>query len=105
MTNEDENELLTLLGDIESVLVNNNWNDVIFGSDTKWHKGRHTGFANKIEQWINRMGLLDVYDKFPVDSTHIHTDLKSVSTIDHFLVNERLMQFIVDCQPLQIGDD
>lgn len=51
------------------------------------------------------MGLIDVYDKFPVDFTHIHTDMKSFSTIDHFMVNERLLNYIIDCQPLHLGDN
>ena len=58
-----------------------------------------------MERWIENVGLVDVFDKFPVDFTHIHTDMKSVSTIDHFLVNERLLQFIVDCRPLHLGDN
>ena len=43
---------------------------------------------------INRLGLMSTWDKFDCDFTHLHTDNKSVSKIDHFICNERLFNIL-----------
>ena len=58
-----------------------------------------------MEAFFTKIGLKSLWEKFPVDFTHVHTDLKSTSTIDHFLVNERLLDFIVDAGALHLGDN
>ena len=55
--------------------------------------------------FYEKVGLLSVWDKFPIDYTYIHTDLKSTSTLDHFLVNERLLDLVVDAGVLHFGDN
>ena len=40
-----------------------------------------------------------------VDYTHIHTDMRSTSVLDHFLVNERLVHLVEDCRVLHKGDN
>ena len=52
-----------------------------------------------------RLGLFDVWEKFPIAFTHTHTDFKSVSTIDRILVNERLLSYIVDAGVLHLADN
>ena len=37
--------------------------------------------------------------------THVHTDLKSTSILDNFLVNERLLGLVMDAGVLHLGDD
>ena len=54
---------------------------------------------------MNKIGLKSVWEKFPVNFTHIHTDFTSTSTIDHFLVNERLLDLIEDAGALHLGDN
>ena len=80
------------------------FDDIICGGDFNWHKGRETGFASTVDGFIERLGLVSVWDHFEVDFTHIHTDLKSVSTLDHFLVNKRLIEHI-ECSPFHLGDN
>ena len=46
-----------------------------------------------------------MWEKFPIDFTHLHTDSKSCSTIDHFFVNRRLLELIEDAGPLHLGDN
>ena len=53
----------------------------------------------------NKIGLESVWEEFPVNFTHIHTDLTSTSTIYHFLVNERLLDLIEDAGALHLGDN
>ena len=59
-------------------------------------RGRNTGFAQILENFVSKICLKDVWEKYPVNYTHIHTDLKSTSTLDRIMVNERLLSYIVD---------
>ena len=69
------------------------------------HKGRNTQHCLTIERALDKLGLKSVWDKFDCDFTHIHTDNKSVSKIDHFMCNERLFNFIEQCSPIHSGDN
>ena len=80
------------------------YDDVICSADMNWHKGRNTGFADMVERFVETSGLVSVWDHFDCDFSHIHVDLKSVSTIDHFLVNRRLIDHI-SCAPIHLGDN
>ena len=50
------------------------------------------------------MGLLDMWDTFPVDFTHIHTDMKSLSTLDRFLISPGLVPHVQDAGALHFRD-
>ena len=63
------------------------------------------GFALSVRQFLNRVNLCSLWESKNIDFTHIHTDNKSVSTIDHFIVNEQLLDLMVDCGPLHLGDN
>ena len=80
------------------------YDDVICGGDLNWHKGRNTGFASTVERFCDNAGLISCWDQNECDFTHIHVDLKSVTTLDHFLVNRRLLEFI-ECTPIHLGDN
>ena len=54
---------------------------------------------------VSRLGLVSTWEHFPIDFTRIHTDLKALSTLDHFLVNERLLQYIESCGVIHLGDN
>ena len=54
---------------------------------------------------MDRIGLLSVWDKFPVDFTHMHTDGRSTSILDHFYVNQRLLECITYAGPVHFGDN
>ena len=64
-----------------------------------------TGFSWSMKQFMEKLGLVSVWESYPVSYTHIHTDLASTSTLDHFLVNERLLSVIVDAGVLHLGDN
>ena len=40
-----------------------------------------------------------------MDFTHVHTDFKSSSTLDHFILNRRLIDAFVDCGVMHLGDN
>ena len=60
---------------------------------------RTSGCSCVIKQFLEKLGLVSVWEHRPVDFTHIHTDLESTSTLDHFIVNERLLQEVSDAAP------
>ena len=58
-----------------------------------------------MNEFLSRLGLISVWTKFPIDFTHLHTDLKSSSILDHFFVNQRLLDMVVDAGPIHLGDN
>ena len=58
-----------------------------------------------VQQFMERLGLISVWEHHPVSYTHIHTDMNATSTLDHFIVNERLLSLIVDAGVLHLGDN
>ena len=103
--NFDDDELLKVLIDIEKVMDEAEYDDVILGGDLNWDKRRNSGFSLIMTEFTTRIGLRSVWEKFPVDFTHIHTDLKSTSILDNFLLNERLLDFVEDAGVLHLGDN
>ena len=49
--------------------------------------------------------MVSVWEHHPVTYTHIHTDQTSTSTLDHFLINERLLSVIAGADVLHLGDN
>ena len=101
----DDSELLGVLGEIEYILDNNEFDDCLIGGDLNFDSSRRSGFTNTVREFLTRLGLYSVWDKFPVDFMHLHTDFKSASVIDHFLVNQRLLENIEDAGPVHLGDN
>ena len=102
-TNIDE--LNEVLGEIENILDTSQYDDVIWGGDLNWHKDRNSSHSNIMQGFIDRLGLTSVWEKFPCDFTHRHTDNKSFSSIDHFIVNPRLLNHIESCAPVHLIDN
>ena len=105
MINFDDTELLNTLRDIEQVMDDAEYDDVILGGDLNWDNRRDSGFSQTMRDFVSRIGLKSVWEKFQVGYTHIHTDLKSTSILDNFLVNERLLDLIEDAGVLHLGDN
>ena len=103
--NFDENELIGLLMEIEDIMDRCEFDDVLWNGDLNYDKSRNTAFVATISRFLDRLGLVSVWDRFAVDYTHIHTDFISTSTLDHFVVNERLLELILDCGPMHLGDN
>ena len=103
--NYDETELQQILTEVENIMDSVDFDEVIFGADFNWDKSRKTGFVSCIDRWVTKVGLLDVWDNFPADYTHIHTDFKSLSTLDRFLVSPGILQHVVAAGPLHLGDN
>ena len=101
----DDTELLAVLNDIETLLDNTQYNDILISADMNWDMSRQTGFAVTVRTFLDRLNLCSVWEDYPIDFTHIHTDNKAVSTLDHFICNARLLQFVTDCGVMHLGDN
>ena len=103
--NYNAEELLLVLSEMENIMDAAEYDDCIVQGDLNWDSVRQSGFSKVMKNFCERVGLNSVWDSFNIEYTHIHTDLKSVSKIDHFLVNERLLEHVVDAGPLHLGDN
>ena len=101
----DDHELREVLNEVENIMDNVEYDDVAWMGDFNWDRQRNSGFSQVMEEFIAKIGFCDVWEKFPVNYTHIHTDYKSKSTIDRILVNERLLEYIVDAGVIHLGDN
>ena len=101
----DDRELLEVLAEVESIMDTAEYDDILWQGDLNWDMTRDTEFAIIMRRFMSRIGLFSLWERYPVDYTHIHTDYKSTSVIDHFLVNERLLPLVDDCGPIHLGDN
>ena len=88
-----------------AILMNTNYTDVVWGSDINWDMKRKIYFASRVKEIVDRLGLVPLWAHHPVDFTHVHTDNKSLSTLDHFLLTPRLLPLVVSCGALHRGDN
>ena len=101
----EETELMEVLSDIEKIMNNEDYDDIIIGGDLNWDSSRRSGFSMVMRDFTQRVGIQSVWEKYPISFTHIHTDLKSTSILDNFLVNERLLNYIEDAGVIHLGDN
>ena len=103
--NIDATELTEVTRALESVMDKTEFDDVVIGGDFNWDNIRNSSHSILMREFVQRIGLKSVWDRFPVSYTHIHTDMKSTSVLDHFLVNERLLEFVEDAGVMHLGDN
>ena len=103
--NFDDTELLAVLSEVESLIVSNSGVEVLWAADMNWDKSRDNHFTRTVAAALARLNLTSVWEGKPIDYTHIHTDGVSTSTIDHFLVSQQLLQYVVECGPVHTGDN
>ena len=101
----DDGELLAVQNEIENVLDSNTFDDCVVGGDFNFDSSRISGFTSLMSDFLSRLGLVSVWQKFPIDFTHLHVDSKSSSVLDHFFVNKRLLDLVEDAGPVHLGDN
>lgn len=101
----DDTELRKVLSDIEDMMDKEEFDHVLINGDINWHRVRQNDFTNIVEEFVEKIGLCSVWEKFPVSHTHIHTDHKSFSTLDHFLLDPDLLEVVEEAEALHIGDN
>ena len=93
-TDFDDTEVLEVLTEIEMIMDKTEFDDVILNGDLNWDIDRKTTFCNILSSFFEKIGLVSLWRHHHVDHTHVHTDNVSTSTLDHFLVNERLLPLV-----------
>ena len=101
----DDTELREVLGEFETILTDVAYTDVLWTGDLNWDMGRTSQFSREMHRFLEKMGLVSLWSHHPVDFTHIHTDNKSISTVDHFVVNPRLLPLVAGCGVIHRGDN
>ena len=105
MANYDDTELLEVLGQVETIINSVAYNDVLWTGDINWDMRRNTEFSRIMHGFVERMGLVTLWSQHEVDYTHIHTDNKSTSIVDHFILSPRLLPLVADCGVIHRGDN
>ena len=54
---------------------------------------------------MDRLGLVSLWSQHQVKYTYMHTDYKSTSVIDHFMLSPRLLSLVEDCGVVERGDN
>ncbi len=83
-------DLDIILSDIDDILhlVSCDW--AVLGAELNSDFSRHSGFVNNINMSMNIHNLHSLWNMFNVDYTYRHTDGVNTSTIDHFIVSNRV---------------
>ena len=55
--------------------------------------------------FVDKLGLVSLWSQHPVKYTYMHTDHKSLSVIDHFMLSPRLLSLVEDCGVIERGDN
>ena len=53
----DNQELLTVLSEVEKIMDTAEYDDVVWMGDFNWDKTRNSGFAETMDNFVNRLGL------------------------------------------------
>ena len=101
----DDSDLLEVLSEIESIIDKTIFDDIVWNGDLNFDPSRRSGFCRMVKRFLNRVGLVSLWDSNDVDYTHVHTDFVSTAVLDHFIVTERLVPLVVKCQPIHRGDN
>ena len=101
----DETNLQAVLTEIEHILDSTEYDDVLWCGDLNWDMSRQSGFSVTMHRFLTRLGLSSLWESHSIDYTHVHTDGRSFTTLDHFICNERLIPLVTDCGPLHLGDN
>ena len=101
----DAAELMEVLREVEDIMTNNDFNDVVWAGDLNWHVERNSHFSHIMKNFVDRMELVSLWSHYNVDFTHMHTDNKSVSTLDHFLISPRLLSLVCGAGVIHRGDN
>ena len=98
-------ELVEVTQALENIMDKTEFDDVLIQGDLNWDNRRDSGHSIIMRDFLERIGLKSVWDNFPVSYTHIHTDMKSTSILDNFLLNERLLACVEDAGVMHLGDN
>ena len=86
----DDSELVEVLTEIEKLFESCEYDDCCIGGDLNTDIRRDKVTVRAITTFMNKIGLVSVWEKFPIDFTHVHKDLKSFWIFDTFFCEQGL---------------
>ena len=90
----DDTELVSTLSELEIIIANNSDCEVVLAADMNWDTSRDNHFTRTVARTVDNLGLTSVWQGRNIDFTHTHTDGKSHSTLDHFLLSRPLLELV-----------
>ena len=81
------------------------FDDCIIGGDFNVDRRRASAFVAAVSEFFDRVGLSSVWEKFPIDFTHLHTDSRSTSILDNYFMNKGLLEHVLDAGSVHLGDN
>ena len=98
--NFDDTELITLLADMRSIIERSQCFNVLLAGDLNAHFDRSTRFTRTVRAELDDLELILLWDQpeTRVDYTYccIQNNLAYFSTLDHFAMNSRLLNTVLD---------
>ena len=101
----DDGELQEVQEEVKNILSNEQFDDLVWGSDLNWDPSRNTQFARTLDAFVQELGLVSLWESYPVPYTHVHTDGCSTSVLDHFILSPRLLPLVESCGIGEKGDN
>ena len=59
----------------------------------------------QVYAFMDGLGLVSLWSEHPVKYTYLHTDYKSMSVLDHFMLSPRLLDLVEGCGVVERGDN
>ena len=112
--NFDDRELLTLLSDIQNIVLQSNCNRVWLGGDLNSHFKRQSRFTNLVKDYFEEIRLYLLWENpdhleiIPlIDYTYLSSagGVQVRSTIDHFACSRSILPIITEAGVLHSGDN
>ena len=107
----DDSELQACLSEVESILENTAYNDIVWGSDINWDVSRNTKFSRTVANFLQRLNLVSLWEHHQGQKiSHTFEQVFkngrfSRSTVDHFILSPRLLPLVEDCGVIHRGDN
>ena len=103
----DESDLLTTLSEINTALMNHNFDRLVWAGDINADFKRNTRFVKIVDEFICELDIRKSWDSYNVDFTHCHelNGMLHVSTIDHFIWNSTAVDSILDAGVLHLSEN
>ena len=70
----NDEELLEVLTEVENIMDRTEFDNILWGGDLNWDPMRDTGFSDTMARFMEKIGLVSVWERFPISHTHIPTD-------------------------------
>ena len=74
--NLDDSELIEVLSEAEAIMDKVEFDDILWQGDFNWDLSRNTEFSRIMKRFMDRIGLVTLWESHPVDYTHLHTDYR-----------------------------